>query len=131
MMDDHDLHARFSALRHETDSRAPSFAAVRARAIQPRPPRLGALTLATSVVIVIGAVVLSWRSPDSSPPPMTNPSASVLSWKSPTGFLLHTSDQPWFRTIPKLGEVPSSILTLQSDPTPLTLRTDYQPENFS
>ena len=104
---DRDLRDSFARLRASERARAPSYGAVRTRAVRARPRRLRALTLAAASAAA--AVAVTWatldRGRDSAvaSPPLGPAVMGSVRWEAPTDFLLRTSGGELLRTVPSFG----------------------------
>jgi hypothetical protein len=107
---DSDLGDRFHALRREDAAAAPPFdatlAAARARAT---PPRRRAPWLALAAVVAAVAVVLLLTRPDRHG---TTIGLATVRWQGPTDFLLVLPGDALLRTVPDLGRIGTSPLSI-------------------
>lgn len=105
---DADLRARFAHLREEELSAAPDFLPVRlprCRAIPRRWRLVGALAAGLLLALVVGL----WRHRFA--PFGGEPEPALADWRSPTDFLLDTSNRELFAGQPKLGAIPADLST--------------------
>ncbi len=103
---DLDLRARFARLRQEERAAAPAF----------RPPRLGGERLRAAPAVrwrlagalaagLILALVGGWVVRRGLAPVGGAPQPALAAWRSPTDFLLDTSNRELFTGQPKLGAI--------------------------
>jgi hypothetical protein len=109
---DSDLRARFVRLRDEERSAAPDFL-LRSlprprRAIPGRWRLVGALAAGLLLALAGGVWRHRFAPADGEPEP------ALADWRSPTDFLLDTSNRELFAGQPKLGELPSDLSTERS-----------------
>lgn len=131
MRDDQDLEARFASLRQQIEERAPSFEAVWCRAAAPRRAWVSVGGIAATVAVAVLGFLLVRGSFHASGTPIQLTEVSVLSWKSPTDFLLDTPNQEFLRAVPKFGQFPSLLPSKSDGLQPITQRRSPRSENNS
>ncbi len=105
---DRDLYARFAGQREEERTAVPAFLPVRLG----RPRRAGSfwrwrLVGALAAGLLLALAVGDWHRRLA--PFRVEPETALADWRSPTDFLLDTSNRELFAGQPKLGAIPDDL----------------------
>lgn len=99
--DEERLREEFMALREEDRSTAPEFSATVSAAPR-RTTRRHVYAAGVLLFAVLAVAMLVGRRQQAAAPPPRQ-AQSLLTWSSPTGFLLQTPGQQLWREVPRIG----------------------------